>query len=1375
MISTERSLSRIRLIYVLTTLFLVALSVYTFIQLKNLTDTSDWINRTNKINLSLQKISYATSSAETNLRGFLLTGDSTLLQKRDQALKAISKELNLMDSFNITNPTQIENTKALRLAIKEKILSMANVMKEYIPLQLNPLLKSTILDGVQKADDITLRINLLSKTETFLLENRIQKFSRLTILTPIFIIILFLSALLILLVSYFRINKVLLHSKELQNNLEQEKNLADSILQASEDLICVYDLDTRIIYYGKTCEKLFGKRSDEVIGKKLLDVFPQMKDSKAHHDLLKAIDGKTIQNAGYYSPVWQRYFENYLIPLKTPENKIYAVLTIAHDNTEKVLASEKLKQTNLALEEAQRVAQVGSWEWNVVQNSLSWSATMYHIYGIPEDEEITFANYEARLHPVDKEFVLNTIQAAFKNKEINEFDHRIVTPAGIEKHVCARGKVVLNEFGEVIKLFGTVQDITESKIAESKLQERTQFVETLINSSPDVIMVVDNDLRFLTINDKAQHVISAFYKEPVIGKKMTEVYPNAIKTPAYQNMVRALQEETVITLKAKSILSELYYEHNFIPLRNSDNQVYAVMVISHDISPQIQNELKIQGLNETFNYAEQISHFGSYSYHFKTQKISYSDNLYRLLGCEPQEFSASPEEFNRYVHPDDLPYVINATTEAFTHKGFSKWEYRIVQKNGHQIYVRGTGKVVIDSQNEEWMIGTLQDISDQKANDAVLKESEERMQTILQHAPDAVITIDEHGNILSLNPQAETIFGWKENEVLGKTLAETIVPERYREQHTRGIQHFLKTGEGPVINKPIEIFSLRKDNSEFPIELKISSTKINDRYIFIGFIRDISIRKQAEETIKNKTTQLMEAQQLAHIGSWEWDVSANKIEWSDELYRIYQLTPQEFEATYDNFIKNIHEDDRDYVNGIVQQAFEDHQPVSFFHKITGADGVERVISSTLKVFTDDSGRTIRMAGTAQDVTEQKIYESELKKGEERFFKIFDNNPIAMTLAEIKTNKIKFANNLFYTAFGYTSDEVIGYTSEEIHLISPEENAKLVSLIMGYLQEERSVAELQALSVEETEELLIKLKQTEAMKNFEVLYTRKNGDTFPAIVSYETVRIGNERFTITSYQDITERKKAEDLLKNQNEKLEKLNKELQSFAYISSHDLQEPLRKIQTFASRLLDKEYTNLSDVGKEQFKRMQEAGKRMQTLIDDLLAYSRTNTEERKFEYTPLIKIIDEVKEDFKEELQQSQAIVDTGELCEVHIIPFQFRQLIQNLFSNSIKFSNPERPIHIIIKCDKRKGKLLNNKLLSPEKVYCHITLCDNGIGFDPKYNEKVFEVFQRLHSKEKFKGTGIGLAIVKKIVENHFGFITARGIIDGGVCFDIYIPSA
>ncbi len=240
-----------------------------------------------------------------------------------------------------------------------------------------------------------------------------------------------------------------------------------------------------------------------------------------------------------------------------------------------------------------------------------------------------------------------------------------------------------------------------------------------------------------------------------------------------------------------------------------------------------------------------------------------------------------------------------------------------------------------------------------------------------------------------------------------------------------------------------------------------------------------------------------------------------------------------------------------------------------------------------------------------------------------------------------------------------------------------------------------------------------------------------------------------------------------------EELVIINNELLAFNYISSHDLQEPLRKIQTLAGRILEKETENLSDTGKDYFYRIQTAAGRMRQLIEDLLVYSRTNIAERKFEKIDLNTIIEEVKAELKENIEEKHAIIEASEMCEMNVIPFQFRQLMHNLIRNSLKFSSPKRLPHIIIKSRIVKGNKLNNAKLVGAKSYCHISVTDNGIGFEPEYKDRIFEVFQKLHNREKYEGTGIGLAIVKKIVENHNGIVTATSQLNKGATFDIYIP--
>jgi len=291
----------------------------------------------------------------------------------------------------------------------------------------------------------------------------------------------------------------------------------------------------------------------------------------------------------------------------------------------------------------------------------------------------------------------------------------------------------------------------------------------------------------------------------------------------------------------------------------------------------------------------------------------------------------------------------------------------------------------------------------------------------------------------------------------------------------------------------------------------------------------------------------------------------------------------------------------------------------------------------------------------------------------------------------------------------------------------------------------------------------------------------DGKAIPVLMSVTTLSLDNNFVLCIILTDLTIQKKNQDelihrasQLEQLNTELENANKDLTTFTYVSSHDLQEPLRKIQNFAICILLEEEKNLTAKGKGYFERMRQTAKRMQALIDDLLTYSLTKSGERKFEKTDLKTIIDEVKKDYEETILEKKATIEIANLCEVNVIRFQFRQVFDNLISNSLKFSIPATAPYITFRSEIVQGDKLNNEKLSPKIDYCHIIYTDNGFGFDPQYNERVFEVFQRLHSQEEYIGTGMGLAICKRIIENHNGIITASGILNKGVQFDIYIPA-
>ncbi len=273
-------------------------------------------------------------------------------------------------------------------------------------------------------------------------------------------------------------------------------------------------------------------------------------------------------------------------------------------------------------------------------------------------------------------------------------------------------------------------------------------------------------------------------------------------------------------------------------------------------------------------------------------------------------------------------------------------------------------------------------------------------------------------------------------------------------------------------------------------------------------------------------------------------------------------------------------------------------------------------------------------------------------------------------------------------------------------------------------------------------------------------------------------------SLTLNASIIERKKTEQALRDLGNELEKrvnertaeleqTNKELESFTFVASHDLQEPLRKIRIFLNLISEKEMAVLSDKSKDYLNRTINTATQMQQLITDLLVYSRSTSSEQHFQKTDLNDLLEKVITELSETIEEKKAKIEVNNLPKLDVIPFQIEQLFINLISNSLKFSKADVVPQIIISSHIVNGITPGSPEGIEGKKYHSITITDNGIGFETKYNEKIFDLFQRLHSRNEYYGTGLGLSICKRIVENHKGFITAEGKPGKGASFNIYLP--
>jgi PAS domain S-box-containing protein len=502
-----------------------------------------------------------------------------------------------------------------------------------------------------------------------------------------------------------------------------------------------------------------------------------------------------------------------------------------------------------------------------------------------------------------------------------------------------------------------------------------------------------------------------------------------------------------------------------------------------------------------------------------------------------------------------------------------------------------------------------------------------------------------------------------------------------------------------------------------------------------GTAQDITERVEIEKALKEAHANLSAAQKLSKTGSWEFNLQTHELFWSEELYHIFELEETPADKLYDACRKKIHPDDLLNLDHAIKIANEKGEAHVYEHRIVLNDGRIKFLFGLGEIIKNEKGEPEWLRGTTQDITERVEIEKELKEAHANLSAAQKIAHMGSWEWNIKTNEERWSNEQ-YRVFGYEPDEVAATYSLFQNALHPDDKAAV------------GIAVEQALG---------------GIKPFEMEYRiiRKDGAVRHIEAKGEVGfdKEGKPETMRGTVHDITERKEIEEKLKHYYLALDAKNKEIEQFAFIASHDLQEPLRTINSF-NELLTKEYADkFDDNGRIYVKYISQSALRMRELITGLLDYSRLGNKRvlRKTDCNALLK---DVVSNLHTAISESGAVIEAGTLPVIEAYELELSLLFQNLISNAIKFRKKDVTLQLNITAEHSNSEW-------------KFAFTDNGIGIKEKHFEKIFVIFQRLHTRDVYEGTGIGLSHCKKIVELHGGKMWVESTAGVGSVFYFTIP--
>ena len=1160
--------------------------------------------------------------------------------------------------------------------------------------------------------------------------------------------------------GFLGVTRDITERKKAEEALRESEQRYRLLAENAIDVIWTLDMDLRLTYISPSIFSVLGFTAGEVVSRDIKDMLTADAYAKVSREFRERIEkletGTGEGKKGRFEVELElvrkdgttTWTESRISFVRDASGDPIGLLGVTRDISERIQADRSLRESEQRYRLLAENASDLIWTLNADLRPTFVSPSVERLRGLTV-EQVMEQDLREAMTPESfqliSSMVSNMIREFKRTRDAGKLD---IPPVELEYYrgdgstVWGESRLSLltdaeNNFTGFI---GVTRDVTARKLAQEALRRSEQRYRLLAENASDVIWTMDIKGRMNYMSPAIEQLLGYSTDEVMAPDFSYALTPESLQTARgiFEEFSRTLRSDPYAPLASQLLElealhrngSSLWTETRISVLRDSSGNPIGYLGVTRDISERKRMEEELRSSEERFKVLFEYAP-DAYSLHDLEGKfLDANRTAEELFGYPREEMVGKSFADMKMLIPEHLEKVAQLILDTIEHEAAGPEEFVIRKMDRNEITVE-TRTFRVRIGEYDLVLASTRDITERKQVEELLREIERRNQILEENSTDVIWILDTDLKPTYISPSVERLRGYTVEEVLNQSIGEWLAPgsfEQVMQLLQEGIAHLNVHGlTEDLKHRVIEMELTRKDGTTVWTETRANLLvdARNQLTGMLGVSRDITERRMAEDALRQSEEKLRLVFESMGEGLIIGDLQGTILQPNEAALRI---------AGYD---------DKNEVAGksifeflpqrIHQEALEDMRRVlesgksgNLEYQLVRKDGSEVDIEGTANVVKDSEGNPSTTITLIRDITERKRARQELQDAERRWRTLLNNSPDNIISVDSK-GIIQFINR---PVLGLPLEEIIG------------------SSIFQFIRTNQR--EMYRMNLEKA------FKTGEAI-SFEV---EGRDDTW---FMNRFVPISNEKNEIITVMiiatDITDRERMAKVLLKKTAELELSNRELEQFAYVASHDLQEPVRMVASYLQLIVRKYQDRIDTDGEDYIGFAVQGATRLQAMIKDLLVYSRVGTRGIHFVITDCEKIIDRVLAELETEIKGCKGVVTRDPLPSITVDSSQLELLFYHLISNAIKF-RVDRPPKIHVSAQSGKSEWV-------------FSVSDNGIGIEPQYVDRIFQVFQRLHAGGKYPGTGIGLAVCKRIIERHEGSIWVESEFGRGSTFFFTIP--